>query len=89
MHAIDFFERPGQGGSQAHRSSMTRRETLAWLMLSIMQQGTISLWRLATYVASAAQIASVQRSYRFDFVQLGAAHAAHVMVELPSLSGKP
>src|SRR5476649_2410090 len=37
--------------------SATRRETLSWLALLIMQHGTISLWRLAAYVASAAQIA--------------------------------
>jgi hypothetical protein len=37
-----------------------------------MQHGTISLWRLAAYVASAAQTASVQRRfYRlFQFVRL-------------------
>jgi hypothetical protein len=27
--------------------SATRRETLSWLALLIMQHGTISLWRLA------------------------------------------
>src|SRR5271167_2809462 len=46
--------------------SATRRETLSWLALLIMQHGTISLWRLAAYVASATQIASVRRRfYRF------------------------
>src|SRR3990172_13446115 len=52
--------------------SATRRETLAWLTLSIMQQGTICLWRLAAYVDSAAAIASVRRRfYRFfQFVRL-------------------
>ena len=52
--------------------SATRRETLSWLALLIMQHGTISLWRLAAYVASAAQTASVQRRfYRFfQFVRL-------------------
>jgi hypothetical protein len=29
-----------------------------WLTLLVMQQGTISLWRLVAYVASAAQTAS-------------------------------
>jgi hypothetical protein len=33
--------------------SITRRETLSWLALLIMQHGTIFLWRLAAYVASA------------------------------------
>src|SRR6266404_264690 len=52
--------------------SATRRETLSWLTLLIMQHGTISLWRLAAYVASVAQTASVQRRfYRFfQFVRL-------------------
>jgi hypothetical protein len=40
--------------------SATRRETLAWLALLIMQHGTICLWWLAAYVASAAQTDSVR-----------------------------
>jgi len=56
-----------------------------------MQHGTISLWRLAAYVASAAQTASVQRRfYRFfQFVRLDGTHSARVVVELLGLSGKP
>jgi hypothetical protein len=56
-----------------------------------MQHGTISLWRLAAYVTSAAQMASVQRLfYRFfQFVRLDGTHSARVMVELLGLSGKP
>ena len=71
--------------------SATRRETLSWLALLIMQHGTISLWRLAAYVASAAQTASVRRRfYRFfQFVRLDGTHAARVVVELLGLSGKP
>jgi hypothetical protein len=71
--------------------SATRLETLSWLALLIMQHGTISLWRLAAYVASAAQTASVQRRfYRFfQFVRLDGAHSARVVVELLGLSGKP
>jgi len=71
--------------------SATRRETLSWLALLIMQHGTISLWRLAAYVASAAQTASVQRRfYRFfQFVRLNGTHSARVVVELLGLSGKP
>src|SRR6266487_1465625 len=69
----------------------TRRETLAWLALLIMQHGTISLWRLAAYVASATQIASVRRRfYRFfQFVRLDGALAARVVVDLLQLGGKP
>ena len=71
--------------------STTRRETLSWLALLIMQHGTISLWRLAAYVVSAAQTASVQRRfYRFfQFVRLDGTHSARVVVELLGLSGKP
>ena len=71
--------------------SATRRETLSWLALLIMQHGTISLWRLAAYVASVAQTASVQRRfYRFfQFVRLDGTHSARVVVELLGLSGKP
>jgi hypothetical protein len=69
----------------------TRRETLSWLTLLIMQHGTISLWRLAAYVASAVQTASVQRRfYRFfQFVRLDGTQAARVVVDLLGLSGKP
>ena len=43
--------------------SATRRETLALLALLIMQHGTICLWRLAAFVASAAQTDSVRRRF--------------------------
>jgi len=71
--------------------SVTRRETLSWLTLLIMQHGTICLWRLAAYVASMAQTDSVRRRfYRFfQFVRLDSTLAAHVVVELLGLGGKP
>ena len=71
--------------------SATRRETLSWLALLIMQHGTISLWRLAAHVASTAQTDSVRRRfYRFfQFVRLDGVHAARVVIELLGLSGKP
>ena len=71
--------------------SATRRETLSWLALLIMQHGTISLWRLAAYVASAARIDSVRRRfYRFfQYTRLDGALAARVVVELLGLAGKP
>src|SRR5471030_2797944 len=71
--------------------SATRRETLSWLALLIMQHGTISLWRLAAHVASDAQIASVRRRfYRFfQFVRLDSTLVARVVVELLGLCGKP
>src|SRR3984893_17687893 len=71
--------------------SATRRETLSWLALLIMQHGTICLWRLAAFVASAAQTDSMRRRvYRF-FQLLGVerAAAARVVVALLRLSGKP
>jgi len=71
--------------------SVTRRETLSWLTLLIMQHGTICLWRLAAYVVSVAQTDSVRRRfYRFfQFVRLDGTLAAHVVVELLGLGGKP
>ena len=71
--------------------SVTRRETLSWLTLLIMQHGTICLWRLAAYVASMAQTDSVRRRfYRFfQFVRLDSTLAAHVVVELLGLGSKP
>jgi hypothetical protein len=71
--------------------SATRRETLAWLTLSIMRQGTICLWRLAAYVDSAAAIASVRRRfYRFfQFVRLDGACSARIVADLLRLHGKP
>ena len=70
--------------------SATRRETLSWLALLIMQHGTISLWRLAAYVASATQTASVRRRfYRFfQFVKIDSALATLVVAELLQLGSK-
>ena len=42
--------------------AQTRHETLIWLALLIMRQGTICLWRLAAYVAKGAEIDSVQHA---------------------------
>ena len=41
--------------------SVTRRETLSWLALLIMQHGTICLWRLAAYVAIHLRMAGRMR----------------------------
>lgn len=71
--------------------SATRRETLAWLTLLILRQGSICLWRLAAHVSSPAQIASVRRRfYRFfQFVSLDGACAARIVADLLGLNGKP
>ena len=70
--------------------SATRRETLAWLTLLIMRQGSICLWRLAAYVESQAATASVRRRfYRFfQFVRLDGAMTARIVADLLGLDGK-
>lgn len=71
--------------------SETRRETLGWLALLVMQQGTICLWRLAAYVTTEATTDSVRRRfYRFfQYVKLDGAMAARVVVDVLGISGKP
>jgi Transposase DDE domain len=77
--------------SQHTALSVSRRETLAWLVLLIVQRGTVCLWRLAAHVASRAETASVQRRfYRFfQFVHVDGAMAARIIVDLLGLRGKP
>lgn len=71
--------------------SATRRETLAWLTLLIMRQGTICLWRLAAHVATAATTDSVRRRfYRFfQHVELDGSMTAAVIADLLKMHGKP
>ena len=71
--------------------SATRRETLAWLTLLIMRQGTICLWRLAAHVATAATTDSVRRRfYRFfQHVELDGSMTALVIADLLKMCGKP
>lgn len=71
--------------------SVTRRETLAWLTLLIMRQGTICLWRLAAHVATAATTDSVRRRfYRFfQHVELDGSMTALVIADLLRMRGKP
>ncbi len=71
--------------------SATRRETLAWLTLLIMRQGTICLWRLAAHVATTARTDSVRRRfYRFfQHVELDGAMTARVIATLLAMRGKP
>lgn len=71
--------------------SASRRETLAWLVLLVMRQGTVCLWRLAAHVETHAALASVQRRfYRFfQHVHLDGALTAPVVVALLGLEGKP
>jgi hypothetical protein len=69
----------------------SRRETLAWLVLLVMRQGTVCLWRLAAHAESHAALASVQRRfYRFfQHVHLDGALTARIVVALLGLEGKP
>jgi transposase len=71
--------------------SVSRRETLSWLVLLVMQRGSVCLWRLAAHVAGGAQTASVQRRfYRFfQFVRLDGAMSARIIVDLLGLRGTP
>ena len=87
-----------QNGGQLGRKTAKQEDTTASLesklkdlAMLIMQHGTICLWRLAAYVASTAQTASVQRRfYRFfQFVRLDGTLAARVVVDLLGLGGKP
>jgi hypothetical protein len=61
--------------------SATRQETLSWLALLIMQRGTISLWRLAAFVSSPTQIASVRRRSPFQVRSATLQHRRHGGVE--------
>jgi hypothetical protein len=71
--------------------STSRRETLAWLVLLVMRQGTVCLWRLAAHAETHAALASVQRRfYRFfQHVRLDGALTAPIVVALLGLEGKP
>jgi hypothetical protein len=64
--------------------SASRRQTLAWLVILIMRQGTVCLWRLAAHAESDATLASVQRRfYRFfQHVHLDGALTARIVVAL-------
>ena len=77
--------------SQHAGLSASRRETLAWLVLVMLRQGSVCLWRLAAHVSTAAELASVQRRfYRFfQYVTLDGAIAARIVVALLGLEGKP
>jgi len=71
--------------------SASRRETLSWLVLLMLQHGSVCLWRLAAHVSTSAELASVQRRfYRFfQHVTLEGAVTARIVVALLGLEGKP
>jgi hypothetical protein len=70
--------------------SPSRKETLSWLALLIMQHGSICLWRLAAYVVTAAQTESVRRRfYRFfQHVKLDGGSTSRIIVDCLGLRGK-
>lgn len=77
--------------SEHLRLSASRRQTLSWLVLLMMRQGSVCLWRLAAHAESHATLASVQRRfYRFfQHVHLDGAMTARIVVALLGLENKP
>lgn len=73
------------------RLGQSRRETLAWLIASILKTGTVNLNRLAPHIESAAQVASVHRRLErfFNEVRLNEAEVARLVVGALGLLGKP
>ena len=69
----------------------TRRETLVWLVMLIIQTGTVSLWRLAGHVDTRAKTLSVHRRFErfFQYVRLDGTSVARLIVHLMGLKGKP
>jgi hypothetical protein len=77
--------------SQHTGLTASRRETLSWLVLLMLRQGSVCLWRLAAHVSTPAELASVQRRfYRFfQYVTLDGAVTARIVAALLGLHGKP
>lgn len=73
------------------RLARSRRETLGWLMASVLKAGSVNLNRLAPHIDSAAQTASVHRRLErfFDEVELNDAEVARLVVAALGLQGKP
>lgn len=71
--------------------SGARRETLVWLVILFIRQGTVSLWRLAAHVASPAKRDSVYRRLVrfFQHVRFDQAVIARLAVHLMGLADKP
>jgi len=73
------------------RLAQSRRETLVWLIGSILKAGTVNLNRLAPHIESAAQTASVHRRLErfFNEVKLNETEVARLVVSALALAGKP
>ncbi len=72
------------------RLGASRRETLGWLMASILKAGTVNLNRLAPHIDSPAKTESVHRRLErfFDEVTLNEAEVAGLVVRALGLEGK-
>lgn len=71
--------------------SVTRQETLSWLVILIIRLGTVCLWRLAAHVDSPALTASTERRLRrfFQHVRIDEALVARLVVHLSGLANRP
>jgi len=68
----------------------TRRQTLVWLVMLIIQTGTVSLWCLAGHVDTRAKTLSVHRRFErfFQDVRLDEGCVARLIVHIMGLAGK-
>jgi DDE family transposase len=73
------------------RLARSRRETLVWLIGSMLKAGTVNLNRLAPHIESAAQTASVHRRLErfFNEVKLNETEVARLVVGALGIAGKP
>lgn len=73
------------------RLARSRRETLMWLIGSILKAGTVNLNRLAPHIESTAQTASVHRRLErfFNEVKLNETEVARLIVASLMCAGKP
>lgn len=73
------------------RLARSRRETLVWLIGSILKAGTVNLNRLAPHIESTAQTASVHRRLErfFSEVKLAESAVARLIVASLGCAGKP
>lgn len=72
------------------RLARSRRETLSWLIASILKAGTVNLNRLAPHIDSAAQTGSVHRRLErfFNEIELNEAEVARLVVKALALEGR-
>jgi hypothetical protein len=73
------------------RLAQSRRETLVWLIGSILKAGTVNLNRLAQHIKSVVQTASVHRRLErfFNKVELNETEVARLVVSALECAGRP